>query len=96
MEINEIISQLKDKFGNSVNVEQITEKLNGFDHSKMSFTEIVAKLKDGNILGDLDGDGKVESTIDELKGKPHRCSAAFLANDPETKKTEFRKNDYPQ
>ena len=69
MEINEIISQLKDKFGNSVNVEQITEKLNGFDHSKMSLTEIVAKLKDGNILGDLDGDGKVESTIDELKGK---------------------------
>ena len=69
MEINEIISQLKDKFGNSVNVEQITEKLNGFDHSKMSFTEIVAKLKDGNILGDLDGDGKVESTIDEFKGK---------------------------
>ncbi len=70
MEINEIISQLKDKFGNSINVEQITEKLKGFDHSKMSFTEIIAKLKDGNILGDLDGfDGKVESTIDELKGK---------------------------
>lgn len=69
MEINEIISQLKDKFGDSVNVEQITEKLSGFDHSKMSFTEIVAKLKDGNIIGDLDGDVKVESTIDELKGK---------------------------
>ena len=69
MEINEIISQLKDKFGNSINVEQITEKLKGFDHSKMSFTEIIAKLKDGNILGDLDGGGKVESTIDELKGK---------------------------
>ncbi len=69
MEINEIISQLRDKFGDSVNVEQITEKLNGFDHSKMSFTEIVAKLKNGNILGDLDGDGKVESTVDELKGK---------------------------
>lgn len=69
MEINEIISQLKDKLGDSVNVEQITEKLSGFDHSKMSFTEIVAKLKDGNIIGDLDGDGKVESTIDELKGK---------------------------
>lgn len=69
MEINEIISQLKDKFGNSINVEQITEKLKGFDHSKMSCTEIIAKLKDGNILGDLDGDGKVESTIDELKGK---------------------------
>ena len=69
MEINEIISQLKDKFGDSVNVKQITEKLSGFDHSKMSFTEIVAKLKDGNILGDLDGDGKVKSTIDELKGK---------------------------
>lgn len=34
MEINEIISQLKDKFGNSINVEQITEKLKGFDHSK--------------------------------------------------------------
>ncbi len=69
MEINEIISQLRDKFGDSVNVGQITEKLNGFDHSKMSFTEIVAKLKNGNILGDLDGDGKVESTVDELKGK---------------------------
>lgn len=35
----------------------------------MSFTEIVAKLKDGNILGDLDGDGQVESVMDELKGK---------------------------
>ena len=69
MEINELIGQLKDKFGDTVNVSQITEKLKGFDHSKMSFTEIVAKLKEGSLLGDLDGDGKVESTIDEIKGK---------------------------
>ncbi len=34
-----------------------------------SMSEIIAKVKSGGLLGDLDGDGKVESTMDEIKGK---------------------------
>lgn len=70
MEINEIISSLKDKFGDKLDVAKVTEMFKGQDMSKFSITEIIAKVQSGGgIIGDLDGDGKVESPWEELKGK---------------------------
>lgn len=70
MEIQEIISQIKGKFGDKVDVTQITEKLKGMDLSKFgNISEIISHLKTGGILGDLDGDGVQESITEEIKGK---------------------------
>ncbi len=69
MEISEVITKLKDQFGDKINVAKITEMFKGQDLGKLSMSEIIAKVKDGGLLGDLDGDGKVESVLDELKGK---------------------------
>lgn len=69
MEIKEIIANLKDKYGDKINVEKVTAMLKGHDTGKLSMTDVMAKLKDGGLLGDLDGDGKVESALDEVKGK---------------------------
>lgn len=69
MELNEIITQLKDKFGDKIDVTKVTEMLKGSDHSNMSLTDIIAKIKDGGLLGDLDGDGVKEGFVEEIKGK---------------------------
>ncbi len=70
MDISEIISSLKDKFGDKLDVAKVTEMFKGQDMSKLSMTEIIAKVKTGGgILGDLDGDGVVENPLEELKGK---------------------------
>lgn len=69
MDIKEVIVQLKQKFGDKVDVTKVTELLKGQDLSKMSMPEIIAKVKGGSFLGDLDGDGKVESPLEEIKGK---------------------------
>lgn len=67
MDIQQIISQLQDKFGNSFDVAKVTNLLKGLDLSKISFNEIVSKLTAGGLLGDLNG--KQEGLVDELKGK---------------------------
>lgn len=70
MDISEIIGTLKDKFGDKLDVAKVTEMFKGQDMSKFSITEIIAKVKSGGgIIGDLDGDGKVEGAWEELKGK---------------------------
>lgn len=69
MDIQQIISQLQGKFGNSFDVTKVTNMLQGMDLSKISFNDIVSKLATSGLIGDLDGDGKKENIIDELKGK---------------------------
>ena len=69
MEIQEVITQIKDKFGDKVDISAITEKLKGIDLSKFNFNEILDKLNLSNLVGDLDGDGVKESFLDEMKGK---------------------------
>lgn len=69
MEISEVINKLKEQFGDKINVAKITEMFKGQDMGKFSMSEIIAKVKEGGLLGDLDGDGKVENVLDELKGK---------------------------
>ncbi len=69
MDIQQIISQLQGQFGSSLNVPQVTKMLQGMDLSKISFSDIVSKLTEGGLIGDLDGDGVQESLIEEIKGK---------------------------
>lgn len=69
MDITSIISQLKDKFGDKVDVAAVTEHFKGVDTSKFSFAEIIEKIKGKGLVGDLDGDGVEESTIEEIRGK---------------------------
>lgn len=70
MEIQEIVGQLKDKFGDKIDFAQITEKLQGMDLGKFgNISDIISHLKDGGLLGDLDGDGVQESFVEEIKGK---------------------------
>jgi len=69
MEISEVITKLKDQFGDKINVAKVKEMFNGKDMGKFSMSEIIEKVKSGGLLGDLDGDGKVESAFSELKGK---------------------------
>ena len=68
MEIQEVIAQIKDKFGDKVDISAITEKLKDVDLSKFNFNEILDKLNLSNLVGDLDGDGVKESFFEEVKG----------------------------
>ncbi|MCI9608147.1 MAG: hypothetical protein HFJ94_08250 [Muribaculaceae bacterium] len=69
MDIQNIISELTSKFGNSFDVSAVTEHLKGMDTSKFSISEIIEKVKGAGFLGDLDGDGVQESAFEEIKGK---------------------------
>lgn len=69
MDLQNILSELTSKFGGSFDVAAVTEHLKGIDTSNFSITEIIEKVKGAGLLGDLDGDGVQESTLEELKGK---------------------------
>ncbi|MCM1522554.1 MAG: hypothetical protein NC039_07880 [Muribaculaceae bacterium] len=69
MDIQNILSELTSKFGGQFDVSAVTEHLKGIDTSKFSITEIIEKVKDSGLIGDLDGDGVKESAFEEIKGK---------------------------
>lgn len=69
MDIQNILSQLKDKFGSNFNVAAVTEHLKSIDTSKLSVSEIIDKIKNAGLIGDLDGDGVKESPLEEINGK---------------------------
>lgn len=69
MDITSIIAQLKDKFGDKVDVAAVTEHFKGVDTNNFSFSDIIEKVKGKGLVGDLDGDGVEESTFEEIKGK---------------------------
>ena len=69
MDIQSIMTELKDKFGDKIDIAAITEHFKGTDLSNFSMSEIVEKVKNAGFLGDLDGDGVKESLVDEIKGK---------------------------
>ncbi|MCF0195070.1 MAG: hypothetical protein HUK00_07845 [Bacteroidaceae bacterium] len=69
MDVQQIINELQAKFGGNLDIAQITKALNGMDLKNMQLGDIISKLTQGGLIGDLDGDGKVESLQDELIGK---------------------------
>lgn len=68
MDIQTVVAELTSKFGKNIDTTAITKMLQGVDLSKLSMTDIIAKVQQGGLLGDLDGDGVQESLIDEIKG----------------------------
>ena len=69
MDIKNIVSQLEEKLGKKVDVSKVQNLLSGIDTSKLSPSQIIDTLKTKLSVGDLDGDGKVESLTEEVKGK---------------------------
>lgn len=69
MDIQSIITQLTSQFGGAFDTAKVTNALHGMDLSKFDFSDIVKHLTKQGLLGDLDGDGKVESPLEEVKGK---------------------------
>ncbi|MCM1110508.1 MAG: hypothetical protein NC336_04820 [Clostridium sp.] len=70
MDIQNILSELTSRFGGgSFDISAVTEHLKGIDTGNLSITEIIEKVKNSGLIGDLDGDGVKESLIDEIKGK---------------------------
>ena len=69
MDIQEMVGQFKDKFGDKIDVAAIKEHFKGVDTKNLSMSDLIKKAKEANLLGDLDGDGKEEGLIEEIKGK---------------------------
>ncbi len=65
MDINQIINEVKAKFGDKIDVEKITTMLKGIDLSKVSLPEIMEKIKASGLAGA----SNVQSTIESLKDK---------------------------
>ncbi|MCF0198404.1 MAG: hypothetical protein HUK02_03650 [Bacteroidaceae bacterium] len=69
MDLQQIIAQLQKQFGNGFDVSKATKLLEGVDFKSLDMNQIIGMLTKGGVIGDLDGDGKVESLAEELKGK---------------------------
>lgn len=68
LDVQSIIGELVKQYGNQVDVTKATKALSGLNIQGLDKTQIIAMLASQLKLGDLDGDGKVESLADELKG----------------------------
>ena len=80
MDLNQIIQQLQKHYGASIDAGQVTKLLEGVDLKNLDFSPIVAMLTKGGLIGDLDGDGKVEPLAEELKGKAEQMLGGGLGN----------------
>ncbi len=69
MDVQEIITQLKSKFGDSFDVSKVTSVLQGLDLKNFSLSDIIAKLKTDGLLGNINIDSVKDNVIDGLKGK---------------------------
>ena len=54
MDVQEIITQLTDKFGNSFDISKVTEALKGLDLKNLNLTEIVGKLHADGLLNNVE------------------------------------------
>lgn len=63
MDIQEILNQLKEKFGDSLDMGKITNALKSIDLKNLSFPDIVSKLHADGLLGDVKN-----LNLDSLKG----------------------------
>ena len=66
MDIQQIMGTLKEQMGSKFNKEKVESALKNVDLSK-SAGDIMASVK--ARLRDLDGDGKEEGILEEIKGK---------------------------
>ncbi len=69
MDIQEIISQLKGKFGDSFDISKVTAALKLLDLKNLSLTDIISKLTADGLLGNVGLDSVKDNVIDGLKNK---------------------------
>ena len=76
MDIQQILGQLKDKFGDSFDVAKVTSALKLLDLKNLSLTDIISKLHTDGLLANvshlnLDSvkDSVKDSVVDGLKSK---------------------------
>ncbi|MDE6697815.1 MAG: hypothetical protein K2K25_13120 [Muribaculaceae bacterium] len=69
MDIQQIIAQLKDKFGDNFDIAKVTSALKGFDLKNLDFAEIVSKLHASGLLNNVNLDSLKGNVIDGLKEK---------------------------
>lgn len=72
MNIQDILSQLTAKFGNSFDISKVTDVLKTLDLKNLSLTDIIEKLHASGLLNNV-GDGALggikDNVIDSLKNK---------------------------
>lgn len=69
MNIQEIISQLTEKFGGSFDVSKVTNLLKSIDLKNLDFSDIVSKLHAEGLLNNVNLDSVKDSMLDNLKNK---------------------------
>ena len=69
MDIQQIISQLKDKFGDNFDIAKVTSALKGLDLKNLDFSEIVSKLHASGLLNNVNLDSLKGNVLDGLKEK---------------------------
>ncbi|MDE6266823.1 MAG: hypothetical protein K2M07_05675 [Muribaculaceae bacterium] len=69
MDIQGIIKQLTEQFGNNFDVAKVTEALKTIDFKNLSFSDIVSKLSSQGLLQNVNLDGVKENVMEELKHK---------------------------
>lgn len=69
MDIQQIIAQLKDKFGDNFDIAKVTSALKGLDLKNLDFSEIVSKLHASGLLNNVNLDSLKGSVLDGLKEK---------------------------
>ena len=69
MDIQAIIAQLKEKFGDSFDIAKVTDALKGIDLKNLDFAEIVSKLHASGLLNNVALDSVKGNVLDGLKEK---------------------------
>lgn len=69
MDIQQILAQLKDKFGDNFDIAKVTSALKGLDLKNLDFSEIVSKLHASGLLDNVNLDSLKGNVIDGLKEK---------------------------
>ncbi len=69
MNVQEIIGQLKEKFGDSFDISKVTSALQGLDLKNINFQEIVTKLHADGLLKNVNLDSVKGGMMDGLKEK---------------------------
>ncbi len=69
MDIQETLKQLTAQFGNTFDVNKVTDALKSFDLKSMSLTDIISKLNKQGLLKNLNLDSVKGNVVDQLKDK---------------------------
>ncbi|MDE6479423.1 MAG: hypothetical protein K2L45_04060 [Muribaculaceae bacterium] len=69
MDIQAIIAQLKQHFGDNFDIAKVTSALKGFDLKNLDFKDIVSKLHADGLLNNINLDSVKGNVLDGLKEK---------------------------